>query len=252
MTHSEQRASLLTVITLVVMAVGWILTPDITPKSQTSTTADKAITEALQLLALAPPVPEVLPTPETIQPEPLTPEPVQVEVPPTPMPPSPVQEAPSPLAQAKPKSKPIAAKPSVKVSPVVAPVTTQVTPSAVVATPPAMPTPLPVSQVDPQVALDAAKTYRVLLLDILGKHKEYPRLSRRLAEEGVVRVRFTVAANGKVSELELVNGSGYERLDLATLAIFEQLNMQLPAFLEGMTQTPLQFELPVRYQLSAP
>lgn len=252
MTHSEQRASLLTVITLVVVAVGWMLTPDITSKSQTSTTADKAITEALQLLALAPPVPEVLPTPETIRPETLTPEPVQVEVPPTPMPPSPVQESPSPLAQAKPKNKPIAAKPSVKVSSVVAPVTTQVTPSAVVATPPAMPTPLPVSQVDHQVALDAAKTYRVLLLDILGKHKDYPRLSRRLAEEGVVRVRFTVAANGKVSDLELVNGSGYERLDLATLAIFEQLNMQLPAFLEGMTQTPLQFELPVRYQLSAP
>ncbi len=41
-------------------------------------------------------------------------------------------------------------------------------------------------------------------------------------------------------------------LDLATLAIFEQLNMQLPAFLEGMQPASIQFELPVRYQLSQP
>jgi protein TonB len=88
------------------------------------------------------------------------------------------------------------------------------------------------------------------LISILAKHKNYPRLSRRLGEEGTVRIRFTVSSDGHVSEIELVNSSDFEGLDVATLAIFEQLNRQLPAFLEGMEKKPLTFELPVHYTLS--
>jgi hypothetical protein len=75
MTRSEQQATLLTFISLVMIGIGWLLMPPVSIKSQQS--ADKAMTEALQLLAPAPPVPEDIPTPEApTAPAPITPEPV--------------------------------------------------------------------------------------------------------------------------------------------------------------------------------
>lgn len=47
---------------------------------------------------------------------------------------------------------------------------------------------------------------------------EYPRLSRRLGEQGTVEVRMRVAVDGSVAAVELVKGSGFARLDEAALA----------------------------------
>ena len=46
---------------------------------------------------------------------------------------------------------------------------------------------------------------------------EYPRLSRRLAEQGTVELRMRVLADGSVGEVAIVRSSGFERLDRAAL-----------------------------------
>lgn len=45
----------------------------------------------------------------------------------------------------------------------------------------------------------------------------YPPLSRRLREEGEVRLRVRVTADGKAAAVELRDGSGFDRLDRAAL-----------------------------------
>jgi protein TonB len=45
----------------------------------------------------------------------------------------------------------------------------------------------------------------------------YPRQSRRLGEEGVVRLRVHVGTDGQVLEVEIKTGSGYPRLDQSAL-----------------------------------
>ncbi|MDO4724774.1 MAG: energy transducer TonB [Comamonadaceae bacterium] len=45
----------------------------------------------------------------------------------------------------------------------------------------------------------------------------YPSQSQRLREEGVVRVRVLVGANGRVKEAVLAKSSGFDRLDRAAI-----------------------------------
>ena len=241
MTRTDWQATTLTSITLMLIGLLSMLMPALTPKTTADQTAsaETLIRDALHLLEPMPP--SVAATPELIT-EP-TPE--------TPITPEPIVEAPAPIVQpiAKATPKKVKTIEPVKKVPVVVPQETTMSASTVVI--PEISVPVsPPATVDPQLATNAAKSYRALLISILAKHKEYPRLSRRLAEEGTVRIRFTVSSDGQVSALELVASSGFERLDRATLAIFEQLNQQLPAFLEGMEKKPLTFELPVHYTLS--
>ncbi len=74
------------------------------------------------------------------------------------------------------------------------------------AQPPVVATPAPV----PEPVLVAAQR-----LDT--PDPEYPRLSRRLAEQGTVELRLRVLADGSVGEVEVVRTSGFERLDRAAV-----------------------------------
>lgn len=91
--------------------------------------------------------------------------------------------------------------------------------------------------------------YRHALMALLKQHQDYPRMSRKLQEEGVVLVTFVIHASGRVTDVGVVTSSGFERLDEAAQAIFAALNHQLIPFLEGMDAKPLTFELPIRYAL---
>lgn len=45
----------------------------------------------------------------------------------------------------------------------------------------------------------------------------YPAMSRRLREEGLVKVRVYIGVDGQASNASVVKSSGFERLDQATL-----------------------------------
>lgn len=47
---------------------------------------------------------------------------------------------------------------------------------------------------------------------------EYPRLSRRMGEQGKVVVRVLIGADGSAQKAEINRSSGYDRLDQAALA----------------------------------
>lgn len=77
---------------------------------------------------------------------------------------------------------------------------------------------------------------------------DYPSASRRAEEEGVTRVRYVVGPNGRVSSCEVIQASGFPRLDAATCQIIERRFRFNPATREGQPVSETKTQ-PVRWQL---
>lgn len=60
----------------------------------------------------------------------------------------------------------------------------------------------------------------------------YPMVSRRMGEQGAVVLRFLVAPDGSIQKGEVVNSSGFERLDQAALDSLAQCRFN-PATIDG-------------------
>lgn len=248
----------LVVVGMAALVVRWL--PEWQP-AVADKTAEALVREALMLAP--PPVPPAPAAQPAVITPPVLPPAAELETPaPLPEPePIPVTEQaplvqPPPKPVARPVEKPKPRPPVKTAKPSVAPAPEVETPAAD-ATPAVVPSPAQQAVEAAQAAArqraaDAMAEYRGLLMALLAKHKDYPRLSRRLGEEGEARVAFEVAADGRVLSVALVQGSGHARLDEATLGIFDVLNRQLPPFLPSMPAQSLRFELPVRYALSAP
>jgi protein TonB len=176
----------------------------------TSRTAVAGVTLAhaglLGLLLLAPATPESITPPRPlmvslIEPQVEAPQP-QPKPEPKPQPPKPVAKPlPAPVLAAKPMSapipQPVAETP--EPTPVPEPVHDALPPPALVAE---APKPAPPPPTPPRPA------------DYLNNPKPpYPHLSRRLGEEGTVRLNILVNPDGSVARLELARSSGYPRLD---------------------------------------
>jgi protein TonB len=59
--------------------------------------------------------------------------------------------------------------------------------------------------------------YRQQVLAAISEHKSYPSVARRLGQQGNVRVRFRVSADGAVSGASVVESSGSDSLDRAAI-----------------------------------
>jgi len=171
------------------------------------------------------------------------PPPVTNPVPvPTPAPiATPVPQAQNPVASAPSPSAPAAAA-------AVAPA-----PAAAPAAEAALPAPGPVARMEPQpVAASAAPPgpdpgaldrYRLQLVTVAARFKRYPRSAIDNNWEGVVVVRMTIGAGGRIAALGIKESSGHEVLDRQALDMFRTAMpfVQLPPELAGRD-----FELELR------
>lgn len=174
--------------------------------------------------------PEETPPPAPIEPV-EEPEPVLTkEVAPTP-PPPPVEKL-KPKPKPKPTPKPVE-KPKVPVAePVEASAPTQpaATQEVAASTP-----------VKEQPLIQATADY------LNNPKPSYPRASKRLGEEGEVRLRVQVSKGGQVLAVQLKRSSGYERLDKAAIESVQQWRFK-PATrgdeaLESWVEVPVKFVL---------
>jgi periplasmic protein TonB len=62
----------------------------------------------------------------------------------------------------------------------------------------------------------------------LAANRRYPDAARRRGEEGEVAVRFTVAADGRVSQAVVVKSSGTATLDAAALRLLQGATLPGP------------------------
>jgi len=82
----------------------------------------------------------------------------------------------------------------------------------------------------------------------MGKLLHYPRQAKRRGLEGVVNLRFEIAADGMAQETQILVGSGHSVLDRAALELIEKASPFIPPELDDC-RLPLAFSLPVGYQL---
>ena len=75
----------------------------------------------------------------------------------------------------------------------------------------------------------------------------YPRLSRRMGEQGTVMVRILILADGHPEKAEIRTSSGYPRLDEAALASVQGWRF-VPGKRNGVAQA-MWFNIPIRFVL---
>jgi len=139
-----------------------------------------------------PPEPVKPPEPPKPTPPPKTPQPVMTP-PLTPQPPAPATPEP----------------PAVLAAPTAA-VTAPVVPAAAPAPPPPAPPPAPAAPA--KLEMPSSKA------DYLHKPPpDYPRMSKRLGEQGKVVLKVLIGADGAPQKVELVTSSGFERLDKSAM-----------------------------------
>jgi len=73
----------------------------------------------------------------------------------------------------------------------------------------------------------------------------YPKEASLTNEGGDVRVRIIIAADGQVTSIEVVRGSGSSVLDQAALAVFR--NAHLPPFPPGTPAQPADVVVTLHY-----
>ena len=123
----------------------------------------------------------------------------------------------------------------------------------VVEAPPAPPAPS-VAKVPPKPSPDSLKvvtrTYLRSLKKQLEQIKNYPATAKRLKQEGTVRVRFTILADGKIEQIEVSESSRYSSLDNSALEAVTSMGKfdPIPKLLE---KERWRIEIPIQYKLNA-
>ncbi len=80
-----------------------------------------------------------------------------------------------------------------------------------------------------------------VLAAAIERTKSYPRLARERGIEGVVRLRFRLASSGAVEKIEILQSSGFEILDNASIgAVYRAA--PLP-YVSGWVEVPMKYVL---------
>lgn len=100
----------------------------------------------------------------------------------------------------------------------------------------------------PAPAEYAPPPYAPVLLDWLGRHRDYPRAARLRRQEGMPRIGVTLDSSGRLLALTLVESSGFALLDEAALAMARRAApFPPPQLLRGTDRAT--FIVPVQFAL---
>ena len=184
-----------------------------------------------RIVEVAPPAPPAIaPTPPKVEPAAKPPPRVHAR-PPKPWPEQPIVVGRAPAPVAAPIPEPIPAPPP---APAAAPVS--VPAPAAVPAPPASPVP-DLTRIDPRLLAPpspresealALGRYRDAVVVAAAPFKRYPRVAIDNNWQGEVRVRLSIGADGRIAELTVAQGSGYEVLDRQALEMFRNAKPFVP------------------------
>ncbi len=75
----------------------------------------------------------------------------------------------------------------------------------------------------------------------IERTKQYPRIARERGIEGIVRLRFRLSPSGAVEKIEIIQSSGYEILDTASIgAVYRAAPMP---YVGGWIDMPMRYVL---------
>ncbi|MBE0494666.1 MAG: energy transducer TonB, partial [Thiomicrospira sp.] len=98
----------------------------------------------------------------------------------------------------------------------------------------------------------AEKRYVRELSETLMRHAQdtYPMMAKRRQWQGQITLRFTIRADGSITNLAVVDSSGRQILDEAALSIFtERMQMFFKAFPEEIQRKEWRHTVPIEYKL---
>ena len=173
-----------------------------------------------------------------------------------PAPPAVIPQPVVPKVQPKPQTRPLTPV-TLQTQPQPSPVVTQAAPSQTAPIVPATASPAPAAAAAPSAAgqprpnRSNAATPVVLPssdADYLNNPAPaYPRMSKRLGEQGTVTVRVLINTEGRAEQAEIRTSSGYPRLDEAALETVKRWRY-LPGKRAGVPEA-MWFNVPVRFVL---
>jgi protein TonB len=76
----------------------------------------------------------------------------------------------------------------------------------------------------------------------------YPRMSKRLGEQGTVVLRVLISVNGQAEKIEIFKSSGFDRLDQAAIETAVKWRYK-PGQRMGQAES-MWFNLPIRFELN--
>ena len=171
--------------------------------------------------------------------------------------PKPAQPVAKPKSQSKSKSKP-KPKPTADAARRRAASSQRTQPSSGSAKPATAPTPANRDRAEPSspppeatsaaAQRSAERAYLSALHRAIARHQHYPASARRQGQSGVATVAFTLAADGRISQIRLVQSSGHAALDRSAVQALTRLGRfePIPAALERRTWS---LRIPIRFAL---
>ena len=93
------------------------------------------------------------------------------------------------------------------------------------------------------------ENYMTALRAAIDKNKKYPIASKRLEEQGIVTVAFTVLKSGLFKDIRVITSSGKKRLDKAALKALLKTK-QYKSFPKEITKEFMELTVPIKFQLN--
>lgn len=90
--------------------------------------------------------------------------------------------------------------------------------------------------------------YLYLIREKIEKNKEYPFIAKIKNIEGTVKVTFSIQPNGEISEIKIIESSGYEILDEAAVLAIKRCN-PFPPLPEELKISDLKIKVDIIYNL---
>jgi len=95
---------------------------------------------------------------------------------------------------------------------------------------------------------DVLARYASTVRDLISKNKKYPRVARRLKQQGIVKVYFEVTYPNKISNLKVIEASDYEILNNSALDSIRSLE-NLPHMPENHANGLIPMTIPLNYEI---
>lgn len=83
----------------------------------------------------------------------------------------------------------------------------------------------------------------------IEEYKRYPRVARKLGEEGILEIKFTILENGVIKDLMILKPSKYKRLNEAILNTMKEIYKFNPIPKE-LKLSKFEFTLPIEFKLN--
>ena len=98
---------------------------------------------------------------------------------------------------------------------------------------------------------ESSRSFDLRVLDWLARYRTYPLEARRARIEGVVRLRVTLMADGRLVDAHVEQSSGHPLLDRAALDLLARASPLPDDFASGRTGQ-VELQLPIVYRMRAP